>query len=175
MIAQVIIGAFFSRAALVLHFTIEYTVGDRAAGPSTLIQEFFMKQGRTVLESKRFGCHSCSPDTPLVEAVTQMVDHDISCLVVTGHDGYLAGIITRNDVLRGYLASDEWQRLPVGDYMTREVITVTPEDLLSTVANLLLDHRIHRVVVVRQENGKPKPVAVVSDTDLIYHMMKEVN
>jgi CBS domain-containing protein len=77
-------------------------------------------------------------------------------------------------VLRGYMASDEWQRLLVGDYMTRDVVTVAPEDLLSTVANLLLDHRIHRVVVVRQENGKPKPVAVVSDTDLIYHMMKEV-
>jgi signal-transduction protein with cAMP-binding, CBS, and nucleotidyltransferase domain len=160
---------------LVFHFTIEYTLTGSAAVPFTLIQEFFMKQGRTVLEAKRFGCHSCSPDTPLVEAVTQMVDHDISCLVVTGHDGYVAGIITRNDVLRGYLASDEWQRLPVGDYMTQDVITVTPEDLLSTVANLLLEHRIHRVVVVRQENGKPKPVAVVSDTDLIYHMMKEVS
>ncbi len=133
-----------------------------------------MKKGRIVLEAKRFGCHSCAPDTPLVEAVTQMVHHDISCLVVIGHDGYLTGIITRNDVLRGYLASDAWQRLPVGDYMTRDVITVSPEDSLNTVANLLLDHRIHRVVVVRQENGKPKPVAVISDTDLIYHMMKEV-
>jgi len=133
-----------------------------------------MKQGRTVLEAKRFGCHSCSPDTPLVDAVTKMVEHDISCLVVTSPAGYLAGIITRNDVLRGYLASDEWQRLPVGDYMTQDVIAVTPEDLLSTVANLLLDHHIHRVVVVREENGQPKPVAVVSATDLIYHMMKEV-
>ena len=133
-----------------------------------------MKQGRTVLEAKRFGCHTCFPDTPLVEAVTKMVDHDISCLVVTDSDGYLAGIITRNDVLRGYLASDEWQRLPVGDYMTRDVIAVAPEDLLRDVANLLLDHHIHRVVVVREESGKPKPVAVVSATDLIYHMMKEV-
>ena len=133
-----------------------------------------MKQGQTVLEAKRFGCHSCTPDTPLVEAVTQMVDHDISCLVVTDADGYLAGIITRNDALRGYLASDEWQALPVGDYMTRDVITAAPEDLLSTVANLLLDHHIHRVVVVRDEHGKQKPLAVVSATDLIYHMMKEV-
>ena len=133
-----------------------------------------MKQGRTVLEAKRFGCHTCFPDTPLVEAVTKMVDHDISCLVVTDSDGYLTGIITRNDVLRGYLASDEWQRLPVGDYMTRDVIAVAPEDLLRDVANLLLDHHIHRVVVVREESGKSKPVAVVSATDLIYHMMKEV-
>jgi CBS domain-containing protein len=62
----------------------------------------------------------------------------------------------------------------VGGYMTSDVITVTPEDLLSTVANLLLDHHIHRVVVVREESGQQKPVAVVSATDLIYHMMKEV-
>jgi CBS domain-containing protein len=58
--------------------------------------------------------------------------------------------------------------------MTQDVITVVPEDLLNTVANLLLAHHIHRVVVVREENGKPKPVAVVSGTDLIYHMMKEI-
>ena len=133
-----------------------------------------MKQGQTVLEAKRFSCHTCRPDTPLVAAVTQMVERDISCLVVTELDGSLAGIITRHDVLRGYLASEAWRRLPVGQYMTRDVITVTPEDLLSTVANLLLDHHIHRVVVVRDENGKHKPVAVVSDTDLIYHMVKEI-
>lgn len=133
-----------------------------------------MKHGQTVLEAKRFGCHGCTADTSLVEAVTQMVNHDISCLVVTRGDGCLTGIITRNDVLRGYLANEEWQRLPVADYMTRDVITVTPEDLLSTVAQLLLEHHIHRVVVVRQENGQPKPVAVVSAADLVYHMMKEI-
>jgi CBS domain-containing protein len=55
------------------------------------------------------------------------------------------------------------------------VIAVTPEDLLGTVAKLLLDHHIHRVVVVREENGKQKPMAVVSATDLIYHMMKEID
>jgi CBS domain-containing protein len=133
-----------------------------------------MKQGRTVLEAKRFGCHCCASDAPLIDAVTKMVEHDISSLVVTDAAGYLAGIITRSDVLRGYLASDAWQRQPVGDYMTRDVVTVAPEDLLATVANLLLDHHIHRVVVVRDDNGKRKPLAVVSDTDLIYHMVKEI-
>jgi CBS domain-containing protein len=134
-----------------------------------------MKQGRTVLEAKRFGCHSCASDAPLIDAVTRMVEHDISSLVVTDAEGCLAGIITRSDVLRGYLASDEWQRQPVGDFMTRDVVTVTPEDLLASVANLLLEHHIHRVVVVRDENGKHKPLAVVSDTDLIYHMVKEID
>ena len=133
-----------------------------------------MKHGRTVLEAKRFGCHCCTSEAPLIDAVTKMVEHDISSLVVTDADGYLAGIITRSDVLRGYLAHDDWQQQPVGEFMTQDVVTVSPQDLLATVANLLLDHHIHRVVVVRDENGKLKPLAVVSDTDLIYHMVKEI-
>lgn len=132
-----------------------------------------MKLGRTVVEAKRFGCYTCCPDTPLVQAVQRMVDEDVSCIVVVEHDGYLSGIVTRNDVLRGYLGNDDWQSALVGNYMTKNVITVAPDDLLSHVANLLLEHHIHRVVVVREENGKQKPLAVVSDTDLIYHMMKE--
>jgi CBS domain-containing protein len=142
--------------------------------PFTSSKEFIMKHGRTVLEAKRFGCYCCTSDAPLIDAVTKMVEHDISSLVVTDAEGCLAGIITRNDVLRGYLANDDWQHLPVGDYMTKDVVTVAPEDLLATVANLLLAHHIHRVVVVRDEHGKRKPLAVVSDTDLIYHMVKEI-
>lgn len=133
-----------------------------------------MKQGRTILEAKRFGCYTCYSDTPLVDAVRLMVHEDVSCVVVVNHDGYLAGIITRNDVLRGYVDNVDWQRVPVGKYMTQNVITVHPEDRLSDVANLLLEHHIHRVVVVREENDQAKPVAVVSATDFVYHMMKEV-
>lgn len=133
-----------------------------------------MKQGRTVLEAKRFGCYTCNPDTPLVEVVKKMVAEDVSCIVVVDRDGYLAGIITRNDVLRGYLGGDDWESTPAGQCMTESVITVAPEDSINSVAQLLLDHHIHRVVVVREENGKRKPVAVVSDTDLIYHIAKEI-
>ncbi len=133
-----------------------------------------MKQSRTVLEAKRFGCYTCYPDTPLADAVHRMVDEDISCVVVVDHDGYLAGIITRNDVLRGYLENDDWQNAPVARYMTQDVITVLPEDQLHDVANLLQEHHIHRVVVVREEQGKQKPVAVVSEADLVYHLMKDV-
>ena len=133
-----------------------------------------MKQGRTVLEAKRFGCYTSYPDTPLVNVAQRMVNEDISCIVVIDHGGYLVGIITRNDMLRGYLENEAWQQVPAGQYMTRDVITVAPENSLHQVANLLLEHHIHRVVVVREEDGKQKPLAVVSATDLLYHMMKEV-
>jgi len=132
-----------------------------------------MKQGRTVTEAKRFGCYHCNPDTPMVDAVNRLVTQDISSLVVTDHDGYLAGVITRADVLRCYLAHDDWEQQPVGAYMSPQVVTVSPDDQLRHVADLLLEKHIHRVVVAREENGKQKPVAVVSDSDLVYHLMKE--
>ena len=133
-----------------------------------------MKEGRTVTEAKRFGCYHCHADTPMVDAVRRLVSEDISSLVVTDHDGYLAGVITRIDVLRCYLAHDDGEQQPVGADLSQQVVTVSPDDQLRHVADLLLEKHIHRVVVAREENGRQKPVAVVSDSDLVYHLMKEV-
>lgn len=132
-----------------------------------------MKEGRTVLEAKRFGCYSVAPDTPMAQAVRRLVTEDISSLVVMDQDGYLVGVLSRADVLRCHLAHDDWGDQVVGEYMTRQVVTVAPEDTLRHVADLLLEKHIHRVVVVREENGRPKPVAVVSDSDLVYHLIKD--
>ncbi len=94
--------------------------------------------------------------------------------MVLDAEGCLAGVITRSDMMRAYLASDEWMTQTVGEHMTKDVVTVNADDRLSDVAQLLLDKHIHRVVVVRREDGQPRPVAVVSDADLVYHMVKEV-
>lgn len=133
-----------------------------------------MKADRTVLEAKRLGCYSVRPDAPMVEAVSRLVDEDISSLVVVDADHHLVGVITRSDVLRCYLAHDQWEQQPVSAYMTEQVVTVSPEARLRQVADLLLEKRIHRVVVVREEGGHQTPVAVVSDSDLVYHLMKDV-
>jgi hypothetical protein len=36
----------------------------------------------------------------------------------------------------------------------------------------MLDHRTHQVVVVLEEDGRQRPVALVTDSDLAYHMVK---
>jgi CBS domain-containing protein len=64
---------------------------------------------------------------------------------------------------------------PVTDYMSTDVVTVDPHTLLKQVAELLLENKIHRVVVVREVNGRSRPIAVVSDGDFLYHMVKEVS
>lgn len=131
-----------------------------------------MKKGHTVLEAKRYGIYSCYHNTPLLEAARKMVTEDISSLVVLDNEGYLTGIITRTDLVRAYINNETWEKLPVSEYMSSEVVTVDPKATLMEVATLLQEKHIHRVVVVRVEDGKQRAVAVVSDSDLLYHMIK---
>lgn len=125
-----------------------------------------------VLQAKRFGVLSCHPDTVMEEAARKMVSEDISALVVEDDLGYLEGIITRTDLLTALTRNEDWRAQPVKDYMSREVVTVSPQTQLQEIARLLLDRQIHRVVAVREEEGKMRPVAVISAADLVYHMVK---
>lgn len=132
-----------------------------------------MKKGTTVLQAKRLEVFTCLSTATLREAARQMFDRQISSLVVVDESGELQGVITRTDLIRAHLALDDWGTQPVARHMTRDVITVTPQAVLRDVAHQLLDHHIHRVVVVSEEGGRRRPVSVVSSSDLIYHMLKE--
>ncbi|MCP3912827.1 MAG: CBS domain-containing protein, partial [Actinomycetia bacterium] len=68
---------------------------------------------------------------------------------------------------------DDWANQPVADYMSREVVTVTTDTRLREVTEMLVEKQIHRVVVVDEEGGRIQPLAVISDTDLVYYMLNE--
>jgi CBS domain-containing protein len=127
----------------------------------------------TVLQAKRFGTIFCDSHTTLLEAARTMVSEDISGLVVQDSQGYLSGVITRADLLRALIDHEDWALQPVEDFMSREVITVQPNDRLEHVARLLLDKGIHRVVIVQKDHDHLRPVGVISDGDLLYHMIRE--
>jgi signal-transduction protein with cAMP-binding, CBS, and nucleotidyltransferase domain len=129
----------------------------------------------TVAQAKRYGVITCRPKTPLGSVAQLMAEEDISTVVVVDEEDYLAGIITRTDLLRAHGATLQWAVEPTTNWMTHEVITVTPHAYLSQVRQILLDHRIRRVVATLEENGKKRPVAVVSTADLVYHMTKELH
>ncbi len=132
-----------------------------------------MKKNRTVLEAKRLEIYGCRPETTLRAAAARMTELQISALVVVDASEDLHGIITRTDLVRAHLAHDDWSSRPVSEHMTREVATVAPTTPLKDVAQVLLDRHIHRVVVVQSEGGRRRPVAVVSASDLIYHMLQD--
>jgi len=127
----------------------------------------------TVIQAKRFGIYSCATDTTLLQAAQKMVNEDISGLVVVNQNGYLEGIITRTDLLHAYHQYPHWGDQLVALFMNKNVVTVSPHDHLDFVASLLIEQHIHRVVVVENENGSKRPVGVISDADLLYHMVRK--
>ena len=131
-----------------------------------------MKKGRTVLQAKRYGIHSCSPTTSLISAIRTMVEEEVSSLVVEDDRGYLAGLITRTDIVKAHITLDNWASQCVREHMRRDVPMVFPTTLLIDAARLMLDQGCRQVVVVLDENGKLRPVAMLTDADLAYHMVK---
>jgi CBS domain-containing protein len=131
-----------------------------------------MKKGRTVLQAKRFGIHSCTANTSLLAAIRTMVEEEVSSLVVEDNEGSLMGLITRNDVLRVYTAQDKWAAHLVKDHMQTDIAVVAPQTMLIDAALLMINRRARQVVVVLEDDGKRRPVAMLTDADLAYHLVK---
>jgi CBS domain-containing protein len=109
----------------------------------------------------------------LGEATRRMVAEDISALVIIDEHGALAGILSRTDIIRAAITNEAWAELPISQFSNPQVVTVTPEATLRDVGMVLLDRHIHRVVVVRDENGVKRPVSVISAADIVYHLNRE--
>ena len=133
-----------------------------------------MSLDQTALEAKRYGVFTSEGRVTLADATRHMVGEDVSALVITDNEGYLTGILSRTDVMRAAIQHPDWAERLVEEYMNAEVVTVPIQTSLRDVAEILLDHRIHRVVVVREEDGKKQPLSVISAADIIYHLAKEI-
>ena len=127
----------------------------------------------SVMQAKRFGVWTIAPDADLKSVARQMLDHNVSALVVVDDGGYLLGVITRTDLVRAAYHRRDWSTLSARDYMACDVVTVRLEDKLEQVMGLLIENHIHRVVAVEEYNGRLKPVAVLSAADIVYHMAQE--
>lgn len=114
----------------------------------------------------------CHKDTTISDVAHTMTANDVSAIVVTDDDGYLAGIISRTDLvaLRG---SDEyWYAVNAGHVMKSDVLTCAPDALIRDASKLLIQNKIHRLVVVESSNDHTalRPIGVLSQTDIVRDM-----
>ena len=129
-------------------------------------------------------------NTPVHEIARLMLEHGIGGVPVTGENGELIGIVTESDftakekcvpfsmfrapqLFGAWLGNDAEElyararNVPARDIMSKGVITVTENDSIESVLNLILKHDITRIPVVRDR----KPVGIVARHDLL-RMMK---
>jgi CBS domain-containing protein len=124
---------------------------------------------RRVSDLMRRGIISCAPDTPIQEVARTMTENDVSALVVMEGD-QLTGIISRTDLVNARVYEQYWKHwrgLTAGHIMTKDVVTVAADESLERAGRLLMERHIHRLVVVEERDGAPRPIGVLSITDIV--------
>ena len=124
-----------------------------------------------------------SPDTPIYRAARLMVNHEVSGLPVVDERGAVVGIVSEGDLIvrqKGRERRSWWKLFfedpealareyqkktgtIVGDVMTRDVISASPELPIESAALMLDKHRVRRLPVV----ADGRLVGIVSRGDLI--------
>lgn len=127
---------------------------------------------------------AASASMSLEELGSLFVEHRFSGFPVVD-DEVLVGVVTTSDLVKAsfpidnvttsMLSDQELRRVPantlgnvalqtsVGDVMTRDVITVSPQDYLRDAADLMYKNRIHRVFVCKDNTL----VGVLTPFDLV--------
>jgi len=95
------------------------------------------------------------------EALELMAEKNLGALVVLD-EGVLAGIMSERDYARKVILLDRGSHeTEVGEIMTRDVITVAPNDSLHHCIGLMTDHHIRHLPVL--ENGALGGVISIGD------------
>lgn len=102
---------------------------------------------RDVLAAKGTIVVTVSPTTSVVDAMAELVRHDIGAVVVV--DSTIRGILSERDLLRA-AASDVAQLgiASVQDLMTRDVITASPDAEITAVMDIMTARRFRHLPVI---------------------------
>ena len=95
-----------------------------------------------------------SPQMEVMAAINQLVKHHISGAPVVGSNGELVGMLSEMDCMQVGLiaAEDTCVAGPVSQFMKSDVVSVSPDDSLTQIAQLFMSKPFRRYPVM--ENGK---------------------
>jgi len=109
-------------------------------------------------------------DASLEEAAHLMRSYSITGLPVIDGGGALVGVISQTDLVAvqdspiGRLIRTNSSGLRVGELMTSPAVTVPMTGSLDEAARLMLDRRVHRLVVI---DDAGHPVGLLSSIDFV--------
>ena len=127
---------------------------------------------KNILDRKGGSVVTIEQDVTVHEAIRRLNKHRIGALVVTTEDGAIAGIITERDILRecgercvhlseGRPPHEAGCPALVGEIMTKEVVTGSPDDELISVMAVMTRRRIRHLPVM--DAGKLAGIVSIGD------------
>jgi CBS domain-containing protein len=117
-----------------------------------------------ILKMKGREVFTTAPDTTLLEISKLLGIHRIGCIVVTGSDGKVIGIVSERDIVREIArAGSTVLKEPVETCMTKAVVTCREADTIDRLMAEMTAHRFRHMPVV--ERGRL--IGLVSIGDVV--------
>ncbi|SFX45133.1 CBS domain-containing protein [Thermoactinomyces sp. DSM 45891] len=106
-----------------------------------------------------------SPDDNIYEAALMMRQKDVGIIPVC-ENGKICGVVTDRDLVIRGIAEKRPNSSQIGEVMSDELVTGSPDMTVDDVALLMADYQVRRLPIVENE----MLVGVVSLGDLAVHM-----
>jgi CBS domain-containing protein len=117
-----------------------------------------------ILKQKGREVFTTTPDTSLLDIVKLLGVHGVGCIIITGEDGKVAGIVSERDIVRAIARSgSKVLKDPVETCMTKSVVTCREGDTIDRLMAEMTAHRFRHLPVV--ERGRL--VGIVSIGDVV--------
>ena len=117
-----------------------------------------------ILKLKGREVFTTTPDTSLLDIAKLLGSHGIGCIVITGDDGKVVGIVSERDIVREIArAGSKVLKEPVETCMTKTVVTCREADTIDRLMAEMTAHRFRHMPVV--ERGRL--IGLVSIGDVV--------
>jgi CBS domain-containing protein len=131
-----------------------------------------VKKVRNILDAKgenRGKIYSVEPDTIVFHAIEIMAEKNIGGLLIT-ENGKLVGIFTERDYARKLILKGKSSKdTQIGELMTKNPFTVTPESSIEECMEMMSNRRIRHLPVVDSDGL----VGVISISDVVRFIIED--
>jgi CBS domain-containing protein len=127
---------------------------------------------KNILASKSGNVVTIEPTADVAAAVKLLTERRIGAVVILGADHRIVGILSERDIVRA-LAEHGPTVLnePVGQVMTRNVMTCSEDDTIGELMDRMTTERFRHIPVVQQE----KLIGIVSIGDVVKSRVEEMD
>ena len=120
---------------------------------------------RIIRDFMRRGVVTCGVGTTVDEIARIMLDNDVSSLVVIDERLNACGIISKTDLIGFY--GKNLSVITAEDIMSPKILTVSPGTLVYEAVQIMMEHRVHQLVIVTQAGAHRRPVAIFTSGDAV--------
>ena len=111
------------------------------------------------------------PNATLADVAQDLASNNIGVLVVTDEKNNLVGIISERDLIRAITKyGSHLIDVPVGDVMTRSIITCEPTESIADVLNTMSSHQIRHIPVL--DGGKLVAMVSIRELSRAYELLQ---